>query len=549
MKMKSMIIKVLLFAIFATNSMAALKPAGNANAVVGGDFKINLGEAPTTLNPLSSADAYASDVQAYIIESLLTRNPDTREWEPALAKEWTIAKDGMSFEFTLRDGVKWHDGKPLTVEDVKFSFDAIMEPTNKYHTADKKSYYENIKAVEILGPNKIKFIAGKPYFDNFSVIAGGLGIVPMHLYKDPSKEQEKILNKTLIGTGPYQLDSFDRAKSIILKKNTAWWGAKLPEKKGVYNVNTITMRFIKENAVAIPTLEKGDIDYIGLGAEDYMKKTTGPKWGKEVIKIKTQNKQARGYAFVGFNLQNPMFASKKTREAMVHLFNRKEMIKKFLFDLSLPATGPQYQQSEYADTSVKAYDYDPKLALKLLKEDGWSLAKGDKVLSKMIGGNKVNLSFTILEPDPEFVKYLTIFKEDAKQAGVDANVKNIEWNAFIKLLDERKFEAVRLSWSGGDLDWDPKQIWHSDSIANQGSNFVGYKNPTVDKLIEEARVTMDKKERIKKLKVVYKTIAEDVPYIFLFNGKFMYYAHTKRVAKPKDTFTYEIGSNYWWLTK
>ncbi len=522
--------------------------AGNANAPQGGDFKINLGDAPTTLNVLSSTDAYASDVQSMIVETLLTRNPDTREWEAHLAKEWKISKDGMTFEFTLRDGVKWHDGKPLTIEDVKFSFDAIVDPSNKYKTAHLKPYYENIKSAEIVAPNKIKFTAGKPYFDNFSVVAT-LNIVPSHLYKNPSKEQEKLLNKTLVGTGPYTLSSFDRAKSIILKKNAGWWGNAVPTKKGIHNFNSITMRFIKENAVAIPTLEKGDIDYIGLGAEDYMKKTSGPKWGKEVLKIKTQNKQARGYAFVGFNLDNPMFASKKTRQAMVHLFNRKEMIKKFLFDLSLPALGPLYQQSEYADTSVKGFDYDPKIALNLLKEDGWALEKGDKVLSKMISGKKVFLSFTILEPDPEFVKYLTIFKEDAKQAGVDVNVKNIEWNAFIKLLDERKFEAVRLSWSGGDIDWDPKQIWHSSSIANQGSNFVGYNNPTVDKLIDEARVIMDKKERIKKLKVVFKTIADDVPYIFLFNGKFMFYAHTARIGKPKDTFQYTIGSDYWWISK
>jgi peptide/nickel transport system substrate-binding protein/microcin C transport system substrate-binding protein len=198
---------------------------------------------------------------------------------------------------------------------------------------------------------------------------------------------------------------------------------------------------------------------------------------------------------------------------------------------------------------VKGFDYDPKIALNLLKEDGWALEKGDKVLSKTVSGKKVFLSFTILEPDPEFVKYLTIFKEDAKQAGVDVNVKNIEWNAFIKLLDERKFEAVRLSWSGGDIDWDPKQIWHSSSIANQGSNFVGYNNPAVDKLIDEARVVMDKKERIKKLKIVFKTIADDVPYIFLFNGKFMFYAHTARIGKPKETFQYTIGSDYWWISK
>ncbi len=532
--------------LLAVNVFAA--PIGNPNAPVGGDFKINLGEAPTTLNALSSSDAYASDVQSMILESLLARHPDTREWMPNLAKEWKIAKDGLSFEFTLRDGVTWQDGKPLTVEDVKFSFDAIVDPSNKYKTAHLKPYYENIKSAEIVGPNKIKFTVGKPYFDNFSVVAT-LTIVPSHLYKNPSKEQEKLLNKTLIGTGPYMLESFDRAKSIILKKSPTWWGNKVADKKGLHNYNTITMRFIKENAVAIPTLEKGDIDFIGLGAEDYMKKTNGPKWGKEVLKIKTQNKSARGYAFVGFNLTSPLFSSKKTRTAMVHLFNRKEMIKKFLFDLSLPATGPLYQQSEYADPSVKALDFDPKLALKLLKEDGWNQEKGDLFLSKMVNGKKQMLSFTILEPDPEFVKYLTIFKEDAKQAGVDVNIKNIEWNAFIKLLDERKFEAVRLSWSGGDIDWDPKQIWHSSSIAGGGSNFVQYKNPTVDKLIDEARVIMDKKERIKKLRTVFKTIADDVPYVFLFNGKFIYYAHTARVGKVKETYNYSVGTDYWWLTK
>lgn len=539
MKFYSLFLILLSFQVFAV---------GNPNAPIGGDFKMNLGTAPTTLNALSSTDYNASVVQSMILENLLTRNIDTREWEPALASSYKIAKDGRSFEFTLRDGVKWQDGKPLTVEDVKFSFDAIMDPTNKYKTADKKPYYENIKSAEIIGPNKIKFTVGRPYFNNFSVVAT-LTIVPMHLYKNPSKDQEKVLNKTLIGTGPYSLGDFDRAKGITLKLNQDWWGRKDPTKRGIYNFQTISMRFIQDTTIAIQRIEKGDIDYIDLNAEDFMKKTSGPKWGKDVIKVKTQNKGVRGYAFVGFNLTNPMFASKKTREAMVHLFNRRGMIKKFLYDLSLPATGPLYQQSEYADPGVKPFEYDPKLALKLLKEDGWKVEAGERFLSKTVGGKKINLSFTIIEPDPEFVKYLTIFKEDAKQAGVDVNVKVVEWNSFIKLLDERKFEAVRLAWGGGDLDWDPKQVWHSSSIANSGSNFVSYNNPKVDQLIDESRLIMDKTVRIKKLREVFKTIAEDVPYIFLFNGKFSYYAHTKHIGKEKDTYVYGIGTDYWWMTK
>lgn len=533
---------------FALGVMNSAMAVGNPKAPFGGEFKINLGQAPTTLNALASSDTYASEVQSMIMEGLLTRNPDTREWEPALAKSWTISKDGKTFEFTLRDGVKWHDGKPLTVEDVKFSFDAIVDPKDTYKTAHLKPYYENIKSVEIVAPNKVKFTVGTPYFNNFTV-AAGLTVVPMHLYKNPSKEQEKVLNKTLIGTGPYILKEFDRAKRIVLTANPNWWGRSEPSLKGIHNFQTITMRFIQDSTIGIRSLENGDIDYLGLQPEEYAQKTNGPKWGKSVHKIKTQNKQVSGYAFVGFNMTNPMFKSVKTREAMVHLFDRKKMIEKLLFNFSLPATGPLYQQSDYADPSVKPLEFDPKLALKKLTEDGWKDTDGDRILDKMIDGKKVKLSFTILEPLPDFVKFLTTFQEDAKKVGVDVQVKVVEWNAFIKLLDERKFEAVRLAWGGGDLDWDPKQIWHSDSIANSGSNFVQYKNPKVDKLIDEARLIMDKNERVKKLREVYRTIAADVPYIFLFNGKFKFYAYTDRIGREKDTYTYSIGSDYWWISK
>lgn len=521
---------------------------GNPNAPKGGDFKINIGQAPTTLNALSSSDAYATEVQSMIMEGLLTRNIETREWEPNLAKEWSISKDGKTFEFTLRDGVKWHDGKPLTIEDVKFSFDAIVDKSNKYKTAHLKPYYENIKSAEILAPNRIKFTVGNPYFNNFTVVAG-LTIVPSHLYKNPTKEQEKILNRTLVGTGPYMLKEFDRSKRVLLTANPNWWGKNIPSMKGTFNFNTITMRFIQDPTIELRTMENGELDFLGLGAEEYVKKAVGPKWGKTVFKVKTQNKDVSGYAFVGFNMKNPIFSSVKTREAIVNLFDRKKMIEKFLYDLSLPATGPLYQQSDYADPTVKPIPFDPKIALKKLMDDGWKDSNGDRVLDKMIDGKLVSLRFTILEPYADFVKYLTTFKEDAKKAGVEIDIKVVEWNAFLKLLEERKFEAVRLAWGGGDIDWDPKQVWHSESITNAGSNFVSYSNPKVDKLIDEARVLMDRKARIAKLREVYRTIAADVPYIFLFNNKFKFYAHSNRVGKEKDTYQYGVGRDYWWITK
>lgn len=534
----------LLIAVFALEVNAAGTLAvGNVNAPQGGEFKMNLEEVPTTLHPLSSSDAYASMVQAYVMESLMERSVDSYEWHPALAKEVVVAKDGLSFEFTLRDGATWHDGKPVTVQDVKFSFDAVTDKTNKYKTAHLLSYYENIKEAKITGPNKIKFIVGKPYFGNFNVVAG-MTIVPKHVYENGGKD----LNKKLVGSGAYMLDEFDRAKHIRLKKNPKWWGANDPMRKGQNNFGSILMRFVQDGTIAIQRTENGDFDFIGLTSEEYMKKTNGPKWGKDILKVKMTNKAPKGYGFIGLNLKNPMFTTAKTRKALSHLFNREEMIKKFLYDMSLPAAGPWYQQSDYADPNVKAPKYDPKLALQMLKEDGWAPG-ADKVLTKKVGNQTVRLSFTILNPNKEAEKYLTMFKENAKQAGVDVNIKLVEWNAFIKLLDERKFEAVTLAWSGGDVDYDPKQIWHSESMANQGSNFVSYSNPKVDKLIDEARITLDKQARIKKLREVYKMIADDAPYIFWFNSKFAFYGVNKRVGRPKDTYNYDTGRGYWWLTK
>ena len=104
-----------------------------------------------------------------------------------------------------------------------------------------------------------------------------------------------------------------------------------------------------------------------------------------------------------------------------------------------------------------------------------------------------------------------------------------------------------LAWSGGSADLDPKQIWHSSSAVKGGSNFIGYKNPEADRLIDEARQELDKHKRIPMLQQVYRTIAADAPYAFLFNSRFAFYAHTARLQKVQDTLTYGVGMDFWWI--
>jgi peptide/nickel transport system substrate-binding protein/microcin C transport system substrate-binding protein len=307
------------------------------------------------------------------------------------------------------------------------------------------------------------------------------------------------------------------------------------------------MRFAKEENVALEMLKKGELDFDPFNAESYVKKAVGPEWGKTLKKEKVQNKAPKGYAFVAWNERKDIFKDAKVRRALAMLMNRKEMNEKFRYGMSLPATGPWYQQSEYADPSVKAIPFDPKGAAALLKQEGWTDSDGDGVLDKEMGGKRVPFSFTLMYPGKDTEKYWTLYQQDLRKAGVQMDIKLLEWNAFVKFLDEGNFDAVALGWGAGSVDLDPKQIWHSESAVKGGSNFIDYKNPAVDKLIDAARGELNKKKRIQILRKVYRQIAEDAPYAFLFNERYALYGHTSRIKMEKPTRTYAIGLSRWWI--
>ncbi len=514
----------------------------NREASKGTFFINNTQGEPSSLNPLTSNDGAGTIVQEYVLETLLKRDIDTYEWKANLAKSWELSKDKKVFTFVLRDGVKWHDGTPLTVEDVKYSFDAIFDP--KLETAHLRPYYENIEKVEIADAQTVRFYVKDDYFKNFDV-AAGLTVLPKHFYSDETRKKE--FSRHLIGTGPYKLASYEKGKRIVFEQNPDWWGRADAAESKTWNYPRLVMRFLTEENIIIETFKKGDLDYMALRPETYMKKTEGAEWGQSLFKIKTTNKAPKGYTFVGWNQKHPILSDKRVRLALGKLYDRKLAMEKFEFDLAAHATGPIEPSSDFHPPGQEPLGFDPEGALKLLTEAGWKDTDNDGLLDKSIGGKKTPFSITILEPLPDYVKYLTIYKEEARKIGVEINIQQIEWNSFLKLLDERKFDAARLAWGPSSGDPDPKQIWHSASIAGNGSNFISYSNAEVDRLIDQARREHDRPKRIKMLQKVYSTIAADAPYLFIFAGKTTLYAHNNRIQKTRDTYTYGVGSQYWTL--
>jgi microcin C transport system substrate-binding protein len=514
----------------------------NHAAPVGGNISRNLKSEPPTIHPVMTADYVGNQILGYTCSTLATRDLNTGQFVPFLAEKFEISKDNKAVTFTIRKNAVFHDGKPITAEDVKFSFDAIFIP--EYNAAEKWPYYDgiDIPKTEILNERTIKFHYKNTYFQNFNTLAETY-IIPKHVYGDV--EKSKKMNKEVICSGPYQLDKYDKGQRIVLKRFPKWAGFDSKEWKGTYNFDQLILKFVKEDAVSLEMAKKGELDTIGLTAEQFVKKTEGDPWGKTVFKHKVQNSEPRSGGFVGWNLRNELFKDKNVRIALAHLMNREEMNQKFRYGMSEYATGPNYVQSEYASKNVKPFLYDPKTAQDLLAKAGWKDTDKDGILDKVINGKKVDFKFAIMHANKDFEKYWTLYKEDLKKAGVDMEIKYLEWNSFTKMLDDGKFDAVGMAWMYS-LEWDPKQIWHSSSAVVGGSNFINYKNPVVDKLIDDARMEPNKVKRMNKLRRVYETIAADAPYAFLFNDKFDFFTTSKKIQMPGETFKFDVGSDFWW---
>ncbi len=523
--------------LMATVSMAAKV---NTSAPQGGVMNYNFDAEPESLHPIMGGDLYSTFVHEYLFDSMCVNDSETWELTPRIAEKWEQSKDGLTFTFFLRKDAFFHNGENVTAEDVKFSYQAILEP--KHQALNLVPYFDKVKSVDVLDKHTIKFTMSEKYFGTMTTLCTNILVLPKSVYGDITKSVK--MQKEAIGSGPFKFDKYDKGQMIVLKKFDKWYGDKTPQWKGYFNFAQINFRFTKDDNILIERLKKGDIDFARLSSESF-KKATGGNFGKTVFANKVENSEPKSLAFIGYNLQKEIFKDKNTRIALAHLVNRELMIKKFFSGWNYLATSPAYVKSEQAPPNAPLL-FDTKKAQELLAKAGWADSDKNGTLDKTVNGQKVDFKVSFIYANKDSEKYWTIFKEDAKKAGVDIDLKFLEWNSFIKSIDSRSFDMMAMAWGGGDVESDPKQIWHSTSNGKGGSNYVNYNNPEVDKLIDQGRGELDKEKRTELFKKAYGIIADDAPYIFLWNRKFDYYAISNKVQKPADTFKYNFGYRSWW---
>ncbi len=512
----------------------------------GGTLVVALSAEPENLNYYTSTSAAATRFLDYIYEPLLDYDYETWTFErPIIAEKFSISEDGKTFTFKLRENCYWHDGQPLTANDVLFSFKALLNPF--VDDAPLRSSYSKVMEAHIDGPYFFSITTSDTYFRNLELL-GGLAIMPKHIWdpkglmdrfsiadlQNPSITREEASVREfaeafnthaqgrpvgdnaeqIIGSGPYKFEKWVTGDYMSLIRNDNYWADDHPyikgfSDKGAY-LDRIVIKSITDPTAMLTALKSGELDFLPrMRAVQYFEQTNTPDFIEKFQKV---SYVVPAYSYIGWNNDKPYFSDKRVRQAMTMLINLEAFNKYVIYGMGIPTIGPFYIYGDQYNHNIEPWPYDPIRAVELIEEAGWVDTDGDGLRDK--DGIPFRFTFSI-SAGSKNSKYLSLMmKEDLRKVGIEVNIRQLEWSVYVENLRDRQFDVVSLLWIGG-LETDPYQIWHSDNIGDRGSNYIGFRNAEADSLLIAAQSEMDKTKRNALYFRFQEILHEEQPYTFM----------------------------------
>ena len=267
---------------------------------------------------------------------------------------------------------------------------------------------------------------------------------------------------------------------------------------------------IKNEAVALQALKKGDVDSYNLRPLQWTRQTDSAKFKHDFEKIKYL---ATSYRYIGYNMRRPPFNDRRVRQAMAHLMDLERVKKTILENLAEVTTGPFLPQSLQYNQNLKPLQYEPEKALELLKAAGYS-RNADGLIAK--DNKPLEIELMVSAGGGFADQFASVMKEDFSRAGITLNIRKLEFQTLLTKINQRDFQSVMLGWSSG-IESDPFQLWHT-SQREKGHNFTGFGDAASDAMIEQARLTFDDKARNAIYHKFHERVYNDQPYTFLYTS-------------------------------
>lgn len=427
----------------------------------------------------------ASSVRVYaLLYDSLTKLDENMNIVPNLAEKWEIAPDGKTITMFLHKGVKFHNGKDMTADDVKFSFERIMNPDTG---AIAKSYFASVEAIEVKDPTTVVFklkTADAAFIANTA--SAYASIVP---------SGSTDLTKDAIGTGPFKLEKSEPGQYVLLKKNPDYFNKDLPK------VETIKFQIMKDEAERLAAIRSGKIDISTISAD-----SAKLLEGKPGVQVK--NYQSLEYSYLGINVNKKPFDNPKVREAISYAVDRNQIVQT-VWKGEAALTGPIAPAiTNWAlDTaSYPTYKTDAEKAKQLLAEAGFP--------------NGFETQIETAATYPDMVETAQVIQQQLKAIGINAKINQLEWGNYIEVWKSKDMNLmVGRNTSGVDADRSMRFFFASTGSANVWN----YSNPAYDELVQKALGTVDQAERKKLYEQAQTMLVADAPNLFLASPK-NYYA-------------------------
>ncbi|MFQ5604694.1 MAG: peptide-binding protein [bacterium] len=496
-------------------------------AKYGGTVLIGMKGDFDSLNELNASDSDALQVIQNMLFMTLTRLDEKLQFAPYLAQSWTFSPGDTVLTYQLRQDVFWTDGTSTTAEDVLFTYQLATNPKVAYPASSRFDLTERVEAVDRFS---VRFHFKKPYPDALSDTQ--IPILPRHIlgHIPPEELVKSKFNRQPVGNGPFKLTEWRANEQLIFEANDR-------HAFGRPFLDRVVFQIMPDENVLLTNLMIGELDLVPSLTPSSFKRV------QSQTALQSVRFDGRGFTFVGWNLTRSLF-DQTVRRALTHAVNKQEIIATLLEGFAQPARGPLLPFVWAFDENLPAVDYDPQKAQALLKQAGWTDSDGDGILDK--AGQK--LEFTIRTNAGSQIRKDTAVMLQAqwRQIGVKAHIEALEWNLFLeRVFGQRDFDAVIMGWDA-DFTVNPTDLWHSNAVES-GYNFVSYRNPRVDWLLEQGRLNSVREAALPVWYEFQKIIVQDAPYTFLFIPDQLT-GFNKRIQGVKmDVRGFLSSVTHWWI--
>lgn len=492
----------------------------------GGTLREGLVGLPRTVNPVLAITDVDRDISSLVYSGLM-RYKDG-EIVPDLAETYKISSDGLTYTFTLKDGVEFHDGSPLTAEDIAFTIQKIQDPVLK---SPKRADWANV-GIKVISAKEIEFSlkqAYSPFLGNTTV-----GIIPKHIWKDVSGDQFIFSQYNIepIGSGPYKNSGMSRDNGgIPTTLSLSVWKPYMSKRP---MISSIIFHFFSDEDKALEALISGQVDSLpSISSIDAASLASNS--GERYTVSSTPLPRIFGI-FMNQN-QNPVFADKSVRIALEMTVDRNAII-----DIALGGYGQAIDSPlppgmlNTVPSQIEISTSTIAKAQAILEKNGWKIEPSTGIYQKKDKTTLQTLSFDIYTADTADLKQTAdMLKQTWTALGAEIEIKVFEpSDLYQNVIRTRKYDALLFGEFIGK-DRDLYAFWHSSQRNAPGLNIAMYANSKADKLLEDIRTTNDEQARLSKYKQFDEIIRSEIPAIFLYAPKFIY-------AVPKSLRGMELSS-------